>query len=99
MKIEIIWHPAEDLQMAAQKGMSHNTTVLIENHKYTFSFIEFGTLESILNSYNSRKIPFALSCFLQNGLAIPEISIGCIIEALEFIVEQQRLQEFPYLID
>lgn len=30
MKIEIVWHEAEDLETAAQRGMSYNTTVIVD---------------------------------------------------------------------
>jgi hypothetical protein len=99
MKVEITWHPSEDAEIAAQKGMSHNTKVCINNEKYTFSFIEYGTLLNIIKLCSEERRPFGFSSFLQNGLAIAEISESCIEEAVTYVASYQGLSEYPYLPD
>lgn len=97
MKIEIIWYPGQDLEVAAQKGESYNTTVVVDGMKHTISFIEYGSLRRSIEIYEKKDIPFDLSSW-ENGLAIREITVACINEAVEYLVLHKRMDEFPYLL-
>jgi hypothetical protein len=97
-KIEILWHPSEDFEIAAQKGVSYNTTIIIDGDQYTISFIEFGTLHRVLQLYEKDRRPFDLNSFAENGLVVEIIQEECILKSIRSLLNSYGgLKMFPYL--
>lgn len=99
MKIEIVWHETEDLETAAQRGMSYNTTIIVNGAKHTISFVEFDRLIGVVQAYKDKNLPLTLNNFIENGLVISDISEKTIFIVIARLSSQNGLSGFPYIKD